>query len=59
MGLTLTEKIFAQASGLANVSPGEIVNARISIAIIHDSLGILLEKSGGIIPHLKNKLLCR
>lgn len=41
MGMTITEKIFARASGKDKVVPGEIVNAKIDLAMTHDGLGPL------------------
>jgi 3-isopropylmalate/(R)-2-methylmalate dehydratase large subunit len=42
MGMTLTEKIFARASGKAKVSPGEIVDAKIDYAMVPDGVCSLL-----------------
>ena len=39
MPMTLAEKIIARASGRSAVSPGEIVTARVDLAMIHDSGG--------------------
>lgn len=39
MGMTMTEKILAAASGNSNVKPGQIVTARIDLAMIQDALG--------------------
>ena len=36
MGMTLTEKILAQASGKASCQPGEIVEAKINVVMLHD-----------------------
>lgn len=36
MGMTITEKILAKASGKKKVSPGDIVNANIDIVMCHD-----------------------
>lgn len=41
MGMTITEKILARSSGRKNVSPGEIVEAKIDAAMIHDLTGPL------------------
>ncbi|MHA1755012.1 MAG: 3-isopropylmalate dehydratase large subunit [Candidatus Odinarchaeia archaeon] len=38
MMATITEKILAKASGLKNVSPGDIVNANVDVALTHDVL---------------------
>jgi len=38
-GSTLAEKIIARASGRARVAPGEIVTARVDLAMMHDSGG--------------------
>jgi 3-isopropylmalate/(R)-2-methylmalate dehydratase large subunit len=37
--MTLAEKIVARAAGRATVTPGEIVTARVDLAMIHDSGG--------------------
>ena len=42
MGMTITEKIFARASGAASVKPGDIVNAKIDYAMIPDGVCALL-----------------
>ncbi|MCD6248370.1 MAG: 3-isopropylmalate dehydratase large subunit [Hadesarchaea archaeon] len=42
MAMTITEKIFARAAGRDEVSPGEIVEARIDVAMIHDLTGPLV-----------------
>ena len=39
MGQTLCEKILARASGIATVNPGEIVQAAIDVAMLHDTTG--------------------
>ncbi|MDE3081396.1 MAG: 3-isopropylmalate dehydratase large subunit [Paracoccaceae bacterium] len=39
MAMTLAEKIIARAAGRASVAPGEIVTARVDLAMIHDSGG--------------------
>lgn len=39
MALTLAEKIIARAAGRDSVRPGEIVTARVDLAMIHDSGG--------------------
>jgi homoaconitase/3-isopropylmalate dehydratase large subunit len=36
MGMTITEKIFARASGRDMVKPGEILNAKIDYAMVQD-----------------------
>ncbi len=36
MGMTITEKIFARASGLDNVVPGQLVDAGIDLVMCHD-----------------------
>jgi len=41
MAMTITEKIFARASGKKRVSPGEIVEAKVDAAMIHDLTGPL------------------
>ena len=48
--MTLTEKILARASCLDQVVPGDIVNAGIDVAMIHDSLGILTVQSFNELP---------
>lgn len=35
---TITEKILAEAGGVKRVSPGDIVNAKIDVALTHDAL---------------------
>lgn len=39
MGLTVSEKILARASGRASVVPGEIVWCAVDLAMVHDSSG--------------------
>ena len=39
MSRTLAEKILARAAGRAAVTPGEIVNCRVDLAMFHDSSG--------------------
>ena len=39
MGMTMTEKIFAAASGLRAVRAGQILTAKVDLAMIHDGLG--------------------
>ena len=36
MGMTITEKILARHAGLDRVRPGELINARIDIALGND-----------------------
>ncbi|MBN1359406.1 MAG: 3-isopropylmalate dehydratase large subunit [Sedimentisphaerales bacterium] len=36
MGMTITEKIFARASGHKTVTPGQLVDARIDLVMCHD-----------------------
>jgi 3-isopropylmalate/(R)-2-methylmalate dehydratase large subunit len=43
--MTVTEKILARASGRKEVSPGEIVEAKIDIAMVHDLTGPLTVES--------------
>jgi 3-isopropylmalate/(R)-2-methylmalate dehydratase large subunit len=38
-GLTLAEKIIARAAGKARVAPGDIVTAKVDLAMMHDSGG--------------------
>jgi 3-isopropylmalate/(R)-2-methylmalate dehydratase large subunit len=40
MGMTIAEKILATHSGVKEVSPGEIVNASIDLAFVHEMLGM-------------------
>jgi homoaconitate hydratase family protein len=51
MAMTLTEKILSKASEKDSVSPGEIVEAKIDIALTHETLGPIafqeFEKIGG------------
>lgn len=42
MGMTITEKILAQASGNQKVQPGQIVVAKVDLAMVHDGLGPLI-----------------
>ncbi|MGQ0664823.1 MAG: 3-isopropylmalate dehydratase large subunit [Pseudomonadota bacterium] len=39
MGMTLAEKIIARAAGRERVKPGEIVTAKVGLAMMHDSGG--------------------
>lgn len=39
MGMTLAEKILARASGRASVQPGDIITAKVDLAMMHDSGG--------------------
>lgn len=39
MAQTITEKILARAAGLNKVSPGEIIEARVDLVMIHDHQG--------------------
>jgi len=39
MPMTLAQKIIARAAGRATVSPGEVVTAKVDLAMIHDSGG--------------------
>ena len=41
MGMTVTEKILAEAAGREKVSPGEIVKARIDVAMMNDITTVL------------------
>jgi len=45
MTQTITEKILARASGEREVHPGDIVTARVDVAMMHDSLGALALKA--------------
>ena len=36
MGMTITEKILARASGNEKVVPGQIVVAKVDLAMVHD-----------------------
>ncbi len=52
MGMTITEKILARASGKKKVTPGDVVNANVDIALAHDvtsdlAIDILLKDLGG------------
>jgi len=40
MGMTIAEKILVEHADLKRVEPGEIVNARIDVAMVHEVLGI-------------------
>ncbi|RLE51485.1 MAG: 3-isopropylmalate dehydratase large subunit [Candidatus Methanomethylicota archaeon] len=44
MGMTISEKILARASGKERVEPGEYVNAKIDLAMFHDLTGPLTLK---------------
>lgn len=44
MGMTMTEKIFAAASGRETVRAGEIVTANVALAMIQDALGPIVYK---------------
>jgi len=46
MGMTLVEKILAKASGRRSVSPGDIVMAKIDVAMVHDITGPLTRRRG-------------
>jgi 3-isopropylmalate/(R)-2-methylmalate dehydratase large subunit len=41
MGYTISEKILMRASGSQHVEPGEIVNARVDIAMSHDNAALV------------------
>ena len=41
MGMTIAEKILARASGKAQVKPGEIVNARVDVAMSHENADVV------------------
>lgn len=41
MGYTIAEKILMRASGSAHVEPGEIVNAKVDIAMSHDNAALV------------------
>jgi 3-isopropylmalate/(R)-2-methylmalate dehydratase large subunit len=43
--MNVTEKILAKASGKKEVSPGEIVNAKVDMAMVHDLTGPLSVKT--------------
>jgi len=43
--MNITEKILAKASGKKDVSPGEIVNAKVDMAMVHDLTGPLSVKT--------------
>lgn len=42
MGMTITEKIMAKASGNKTVTPGQIVTVKVDLAMLHDALGPLI-----------------
>ena len=49
MGMTITEKILAQASGQKSVAPGQLVDAKIDVVMCHDvttppAISMLVEK---------------
>lgn len=39
MSMTLSEKILASHSGRERVEPGEIVNAKVDLVMVHEMLG--------------------
>ncbi|MEM1659095.1 MAG: hypothetical protein QXK94_08695 [Candidatus Jordarchaeales archaeon] len=39
MGMTISEKILASHSGKERVEPGEIVNAKVDLVMVHEMLG--------------------
>nr|MDO8062357.1 hypothetical protein [Candidatus Freyrarchaeum guaymaensis] len=39
MGMTISEKILASHSGKERVEPGEMVNAKVDVAMVHEMLG--------------------
>ena len=41
MGYTIAEKILMRASGSEHVEPGEIVNARVDVAMSHDNAALV------------------
>ncbi len=45
MAMTITEKILAKAAGKREVSPGEIVDAKVDFAMMHDLTGPLAVES--------------
>ncbi|RLF10231.1 MAG: 3-isopropylmalate dehydratase large subunit [Thermoprotei archaeon] len=45
MGMTITEKILARASGKKEVSAGELVVAKVDVAMIHDFTGPMTVKA--------------
>jgi len=47
MGLNVAEKILARASGAKTVTPGQIIDAHVDLAMIHDLTGPLTVKSFG------------
>lgn len=53
MASTISEKILARTSGLKKVEPGDIINSRIDIAFIHDSLGIITINAFAKLPMKK------
>jgi len=63
MAATLAEKIIARASGRSKVSPGEVVTAKVDLAMIHDSGGprrvepILKELGAGLFDRSKVVLI--
>jgi 3-isopropylmalate/(R)-2-methylmalate dehydratase large subunit len=46
MGMTMSEKILAKASGQSEVKAGEIVSVKVDIAMMHDLLGPWMVDSG-------------
>ena len=44
MGLTVVEKILAQAAGLKRVSPGDVVDARVNLAMSHENAALVMNQ---------------
>jgi len=47
MSMTITEKILALHAGLENVSPGEMIQAKVDLAFAHDVTGPIAVKMFG------------
>ncbi|MFQ6060037.1 MAG: 3-isopropylmalate dehydratase large subunit [Thermoplasmata archaeon] len=48
MGLTLSEKVLARASGKESVKPGEIVDAKVDLAMSHEACAFVLQAFRGM-----------
>jgi 3-isopropylmalate/(R)-2-methylmalate dehydratase large subunit len=44
MGLTVVEKILAQAAGLKSVSPGDVVDAKVDLAMSHENAALVMNQ---------------
>ena len=44
MGMTITEKILAQASGLASVRPGDVIEPAVHLAMSHENAALVINQ---------------